>query len=342
MLKLFCALLVLVVSVNGFTGRLLLNIILEEGENIDAPLSQVIDFVTAVKSNKNIPYDKLNTEIYVPPNFQQFVAQHKDIIALKLKVTPFTTSPLPDYNIGHFQPQQEHVSQILESLSNTLQAMKSQPESVLLSFSFSTSTTPIATPSFHRLFETVSVSVAHIKLLEKTASFTSISDWRDLMLIALLPSHPGVTDWFTTLHDVYLHHADRTVYNLFEPRAAILEANIQHRHQVVVDHFHPSDICVLPLDPSKMRRHCTEEVALEVDCNSDDQYQSHICSTIHHPNNWKARLQSQTTGYSFPDRYRVDMGNLKESLPKGGDRGTQRFKYAVDANTPADFCWNTG
>ena len=48
------------------SNSLLLNIILDEGESIEAPLARVIEFATAVKNNDKLEWNNLDAEVYIP------------------------------------------------------------------------------------------------------------------------------------------------------------------------------------------------------------------------------------------------------------------------------------
>ena len=98
----------------------------------------------------------------------------------------------------------------------------------------SSTTNIIPTKLFSNLFNEKS----QITLMGKTKRFTTVSDWHDLMILAM-NINKYTLNWLKTVIDTFYHHAaNREAFTLLDPRPAIWEANIQHRNNIkIMYHF---------------------------------------------------------------------------------------------------------
>jgi hypothetical protein len=264
------------------------------------------------------------------------------------KIDYFSLIPAVDNTVGFFDPRYEHVSDILGSLKEACsQVLTSPKEGSLVSLSFSTTSFPIYTQTFRELFE-VAQPNKDIIILEKNKELSSVSDWHDVMVIAVNLRNLLVKDWVDSSLSLFRKHAVRPAYSLLEPRPALIEATIRARGKVHVSYFRRSDICIRPFATESAHHDrgsfCGEggsdSATLTFSCGTKDSSSSHICSTIHTPQHWKKRGShhdhdiTYKAGSSYQD--------IKECVPRHSRIGPIRFRLAPDAEKPLDFCWNTG
>lgn len=255
----------------------------------------------------------------------------------------FTLLPAVDRSVGYKTERHEHVSEILSALKQVCETFD-QPEDRVVSLAFSSSSYPEFAPTLPALFELTN-SQQDLVLLDKTRELTSVSDWHDLMVVCFTP-HLAV-GWFETMISIYRRHADRPVYSLLEPRAALIESTIRTRSKLHVGYFRPHDICVVPTEASSPHHEhgsiCGDQSKsmLRINCGTDVKRHSvPACSIIHRPESWKKEMKHLT--HDITQKVLHDMNQISKEFPKMEKLAPFRFREAPTDDSLLDFCWNTG
>ena len=342
------------------------NILGENKVDVASATKKAISFLRQMQQHKIDCTKSVQCRAYAPLYFysevDHFVKQDLETL-LHAKVVYFDSEQCADKSVGQEVSELEQVSTILWSMQRILSS--SQSQSYMLSLAFSADTAPVCTSKLMRLFHHMSHHHTELMLLDKTRQLGSISDWRDLMVVAAALDNESVNQWMATLEDVYKHHACRDAYTLLKPRPAILEAVGRHRDGMRIEFFGRDDVCVVPMDMEKFkhyrphsstRRHrrrleesfgggrsvnkplggdptfCegaqTASAWLRVDCSGHEVSALHSCVTLQVPQLWKNRAGAPIEAeedVNFQQGYTVD-----------------RYRLATSKDRPRDFCWHTG
>eukprot|EP01041_Mallomonas_annulata_P012504 gene12504-26329_t len=285
----------------------------------------------------------------------------------------YSNMSLPDNNMAYYRKKEEQVTPILESLSMTLSLSPPRvPESITKAVFITVSNSTKITPTkeflniFTRIDSTATISsssssfssgsnahIYHIMLLGKTRRMTSVSDWRDLGVIAMC-LNDVTRQWLSVLRTTYFHHAsNRPAFTLLDPRPAILEANTQLRGVVRVGHFRRGEVCAVK---AKKREgegggttHCKAgRVLLEVGCSGGDVGHNHNCVSVDENQNWKHTFDRGIDSLEFKLRKDKSLWTSPELLD-AAEHGVLRFVMGREmgqgqgqgSGGPAPFCWET-
>ena len=273
------------------------------------------------------------------------------------KISHFLHPPYPDNRVGLHTTQYEHVSEIGEAIKDALHRHHSATGS-LLSLAFSATSYPVYLNRFPDIFNYVSghKNGKQIGLLGKTSELTSLSDWHDLMVFLMSLDASVVsstTAWLDSFLSIYQRHAMRQIFSVFEPRPALLEATLRHRHSVSVGHFPPSSLCVekwvkdAPEKYTHFSRHgghssfCGDNETLlanlQIHCGDGSNYTDHTCATVHVPQGWRKDVRPLVGNID------IRFGNLEDRKKDFSElEEASRYRYAVKPDEPLDFCWNSG
>lgn len=152
---------------------------------------------------------------------------------------PNEEANIEDLSIGRHHKLHEHVTDIIfswDQVANT--------SSICLSISFASSSIPVATSAFLKIFSS-NLKVHDVVLLGKTKKLTSVSDWHDISIAAFNTQSKGFQQWYASFKQIYYHHAsdNRKSYSLLDPRPALLEANARHSSKVNIGYFKSYEVC---------------------------------------------------------------------------------------------------
>lgn len=190
------------------------------------------------------------------------------------KLMPYRRSRAKDVSIGKTVHIDDNVTPILDSLvqmsSMADQRMSEQSPTVLISLACSNDSQAIPTAGIRSLFEQLVVAEDHsvdILLLRKVFRLTSLSDWHDLQVIGLTISNDLVREWVRILDSTFLEYSDRKVFNMIEPRPAILEANKQMSEAVLIRKIRSGYLCTFDAYSEAKIANCdASKVAIKINC----------------------------------------------------------------------------
>ena len=301
---------------------------------------KAINFIGSLKKllllnlpNINIILWMYQDGFFYVPEFSKQQLQNMSAISTRF----YSNHSLEDHNIGRNKKEVEFITAILESLLS--ETFSTDSKAVLLSISHEVKMTPSV--NFLRIFKYIgkenlpnassSLKQCHLKLLGKTKRMTSVSDWRDLMVVALFIGDPAVKEWLLRVKHVYYRHAtDRLAATLFDPRPALLEATLQLRKTVRVGYFRSGEICARKSSTEASK--CKEKSFLEVECVSHDKIANQVCTTLSEPHTWIHTIDKEFKQFPFPTK---DMSRFHEPF----DDGPIRFLLGAKNGKPAPFCW---
>jgi hypothetical protein len=325
---------------------LLINVLHEPGSSdMEQAVQHVIEFF---KSGRNdLDCSKFVCRLFGDKNA---LSELKDSLVSDLKsllgvetFDSFSLTPAVDRSVGYKSARHEHVSELLSSMKQIGEAFDTVDDRVV-SLAFSSSSYPEFSVSFLSLFA-LTGSQQDLVLLDKTRELTSVSDWHDLMVVCFSPFSSRA--WFETAISVYRTHADRPVYTLLEPRAALIESTIRSRPKLTVGYFRPHDICVVSTEASAPHHEhgsiCSDHTKslLRINCGTDvNRHSVPACSVLHRPETWKKEMKHLTHDITLKVLH--DMNQITREFPKMEKLAPYRFREAPTSDTLLDFCWNTG
>jgi len=256
----------------------------------------------------------------------------------------YSNQSLDDYNIGRHKKDNEYVTAILESLLS--ESFPKDSKAILISTSHEMKLTPLKDfPNYFKQIrreESVSQSSSssmeqyQVRLMGKTKRMTSVSDWHDLMIAALLIGDPAVQTWLKKVREMYYRHASgRLAATLFDPRPALLEASLQLRSSVRVGYFRSGEICVRKSAADASR--CKDLALIELHCLDTDVATATTCLTVTIPIAWRQTVSRSWDSLSF--KTGVEESMWDKSLHEAAEHGALRFLLGAGDNKPAPFCW---
>lgn len=334
-----------------------INVLHDSNSNASKAGLMAVQFLEQMKLNAAECGTQVTCEVYVSKSASANMSQAVKADLTRIAKRQFMfhgVTPITDTSVGSYVPEEEHVSEILSSLDENVKRHAS-PTEALISLSFTSYSYPIFGKSFHHILNNVSskTNPVDVLLFEKTKELTSVSDWHDLMIVAV-GLREGAKAWCRLLSAIYKRHAARDVFTLLPPRPAIIETALRIRDKVSIAYIPASAVCVAPLEdipPERFTRffrhgghtsYCgalpTSNDTMKIDCGDSKTYSSHVCATVHSPQGWRRDAHPLTDPIS--DRYRNDFSS--NPLDFASVEDFLRYRNATDPETPADFCWNTG
>jgi hypothetical protein len=324
---------------------LLINLLHEPGSSdMEQAAQHVIEFMKSGSQN-DLDCSKFVCRLFVDKSalteLQESVASElKSLLGVDAFDT-FSLAPAVDRSVGYKTARHEHVSELLSSMKQIGETFDAVDDRVV-SLAFASSSYPEFSASFLSLF---GLTGHDLVLFDKTRELTSVSDWHDLMVVCFTPFSSRA--WFETAISVYRAHADRSVYTLLEPRAALIEATIRTRGKLYVGHFRPHDMCIVSNDASAPHREhgslCSDHTKslLRINCGTDvNRHSVPACSVLHRPDSWKKEMKHLTHDITL--KVLSDMNQISREFPKKEKLAPYRFREAPSHDTLLDFCWNTG
>ena len=183
----------------------------------------------------------------------------------------------------------------LSSMSDQLRA--DYGPTVLVSLAWSNDSQAVPTGRIRSLYESLAVEgdrSAEIMLLRKVFRLTSLSDWHDLQVIGLTISNAHVRRWIQILDETFVEYSDRKVFNMIEPRPAILEANKQMSKLVHIKRMRSGYICAYNTNAvsATITSNCnTSKASIKINCVRRRQRDRvDPCSAVDNPRLWMKRL----------------------------------------------------
>lgn len=275
----------------------------------------------------------------------------------------YSSKPYKDQSITRPEQskQKECVSYILEALQSTISSMGSGQ---LLSLAFRTGFKFLPTATFMSIFVLHAPSHS-ISLLSKTKSLTSVSDWRDLAIVAMNVSNDASSMWLSVFSETFHHHANRESFTVLEPRVAMMEATLRLASRAEnSDAAHGSGIGVtyfsteLQLKPYDAPPPLPASLFPMISVHCQDREHDHCI--LNEPMGWL--LHVERTGIPSKFIQRVNGDQLKEDdladrLPHGMWDGSLRFfnpssssssssasassKPSMHVNGTRKMCWES-
>jgi hypothetical protein len=322
---------------------LLINVIEEPGaKDIEKNAQSVIRFLKNLDCHSQTTCRLFGDKTSLSQLSEPLASELKTLLGVDA-FDHFSLSPAVDRTVGYKTERYEHVSELLSAMKQICETFNTADDRVV-SLAFSGSSFPEYTPSFKKLFELIG-SQQDLVLFDKTRELTSISDWHDLMVVCFTPFL--ARQWFETAISIYRKHADRPVFSLLEPRAALIETSIRTKSKLNVGHFRHHDICIISTEASSPHHEhgsvCSEQSKslLQINCGTDvNRHSVPACSVIHRPESWKKEMQHLT--HDITQKVLRDMNGIGKEFPKMEALAPLRFREAPTSDTLLDFCWNTG
>ena len=205
----------------------------------------------------------------------------------------------------------------LSSMSDQLRA--DYGPTVLVSLAWSNDSQAVPTGRIRSLYESLAVEgdrSAEIMLLRKVFRLTSLSDWHDLQVIGLTISNAHVRRWIQILDETFVEYSDRKVFNMIEPRPAILEANKQMSKLVHIRRIRKRSLCAYNAQAITvaMASKCNDSrVSVKVNCvRMKKRDRVDPCSAVDNPLIWMKRLNLGTVE-KLEDKIRGKLAGYTES-----------------------------
>ena len=325
---------------------LLVNVLHEPGsDDIHQAAQHVVSFFKSGKSD--LDCSKIVCRLF---GDKRALSELKDPLVSDLKsllgveaFESFSLTPAVDRSVGYKTERHEHVSELLSAMKQIGETFNTVDDRVV-SLAFSSSSYPEFSVSLLALFG-LTGSQQDLVLFDKTRELTSVSDWHDLMVVCFNPFSSLV--WFETAISIYRTHADRPVYTLLEPRAALIESTIRTRSKLSVGYFRPHDMCIVSTEASAPHHEhgsiCSDRTKslLRINCGTDvNRHSVPACSVLHRPETWKKEMKHLTHDITLKVLH--DMNQISREFPKMEKLAPFRFREAPTSDTLLDFCWNTG
>ena len=294
---------------------------------------------------------------------------HSISVELGLKLICSDIRTFKDSRIGTHQRAKEYVSTIMHSMNHSLSDYRpvnmATKSSRMLFLAISGTTTFIPSPKFYENWngkyftEELALSkttpalpykLFNIILYGKNRKFGVVSDWHDLQCVAFRfatsSEYESILGWVRVLKATYEEYADRAEFNMLEPRPAIIEANIQYKHQLIIKYW------------SRMFIHIGQQNSIPstalftLNCHSSnvppsrrfgdpfEDFDKDICENIYDVGLWRRNIDLNSGDISHV--LGVPNDQLDTRLPWGIDNGALRFRLAernVNELKPARYCW---
>ena len=277
----------------------------------------------------------------------------------------YTVQSLINKNVGRPFHEEEKVTRIIESINHTITINNhnnANDGELIVFISLSSSTKFIYGPSFTNIFlkfdtnhtankaDRKALFKSHeqgaILLLGKNRRVTSVSDWHDLMLFGINTANQHAIEWFKTMKETYYFHADREEYTLLDPRPAILEASIQHRHNISIGYLTRKHVGLLSSqkdDKNVNENHLDathnhlEQVYIQLECMEHKS----SCGIVEEPIHWKSSISKNIPSDYKSKHHNKDISDPKHMFASMWD-GVIKFRNAPAPDTPRSYCWETG
>ena len=240
------------------------------------------------------------------------------------------------HRIGLLDPVVDYASCLLESLS----VIASQrPNSAVISLTISRDWQILPSHNFSAIFRRFSSGGnENLLLLEKNRRLTSVSNWRDLLLVGMFSS-PAVRSWLTTVDSLYFNHTNRTAFTLLDTRPALIEACQRHRASLRVGYLNHIHVCV---EQSTLKhKHCSPINYMRIICRVEGGNKDNLCVTVNDPVLWHQRLNRKLP-MSFESRCGIPKGDWSSKLIDAMWQGVTAFRNISEPYSQQQFCFLNG